>query len=554
MQLYVNMKDVNDNWILDGVFIFFLMFIFSYTAIMTFSSKVSLVAIFTSIFVAVIVLIPNLKYSFVYGYHDPLMHYGFVKELISLGHVPSEGFYASQYENAAGSHIAVSMVSIITGLDVILSMKTFIIVSLYIFPLMVYFMLKIMEINENLSRTVIFASTISLQSMYIFTGTNAIFVSLCMFFYFWLLLANGKLNNHSGVIIIILSAIRIIISHDVTSFFVLACLFLILMLNYLFKALKRPVFYSNIIQSLSILIIISIAAHFVFAAEQNLITLIRLLKDTINSLIAGSPPVALKFYQGFFKLTLFEKFQVLTVRFIQSAILLFLSCLTPFAVRRLRRTGHNLNLNFYYSLIFPVLIALLFFFIPLFIRPIMYRGLIYFSLFSPFLVGTTIFWFVYGNGFNYQKIRLFIIIFLLIMISIIQLYPCQPLLPKVSTKYGTYYAIDLRQVSSTYTRAAIRFTSIYNYKLNVWSDLITRGEIYALTRPSFQSLLTWHSDRSHLLIITHVGRAHIIPSASDAFVNEQYLRSALNKINVVYNNGESYIFLNMTNYIIETSD
>jgi len=544
-QVIANTKDINDTWILEGIFPLFLLFTLIYAIIVGFSSNTKFIAIFTSIYLVTVVLIPNLKYSFIYGYHDPLAHYGFIRDTISLGHVPDTGYYASQYGSTPGSHILVSTLSIVTGLDVVTSMKVFLVMSSFILPLVVYFVLKKLYIQAQLSKLIIIAVAITFPAQYIFTGTGAIYSVFVVFIYFWLLFASGKSNERSNFAIATLLGVTVIISHDVTSFFVLICLVLALVFHFFTKRGKFSITYSRTTEFFSVMIILVIFAHFIFASSFNFSALLSLIRNSIDSLFTSASPVAFGYYQSFFELSLLQKLDVLAVRFAKNAILIFLSILAPLAIWRLKLSDDNLK-KFYGNLAIPTFIALSLFILPLFVRPLVSRGLIYLSAFSPFLAGITIFWFICSRRYRFQNIILAVVVFSLISISIIQIYPCQPLIPQVSTEYGNYYIADWRQLSTAYTRSMIYFVATYNSRLNVWADGITRGEIYGLTSPTFQSLLTWHSSSSPLLLLSHAGDAHIIASAREAIANEQYLQNASQKNSVIYNNGKSLILFNAT--------
>lgn len=137
--------------------------------------------------------------------------------------------------------------------------------------------------------------------------------------------------------------------------------------------------------------------------------------------------------------------------------------------------------------------------------------------------------------------------------SIIQLYPCQPLIPQLSTEYGSYYIGDWRQVNTAYTRSMIYFAANHGLKLNIWADDITRWQIYGLASPAFQSRLSWHITSAAIVLLTHAGNAHVIPSARNAIAHERYLQNALRSNSIIYANGESYILFNATAGLIQKS-
>ena len=157
LQISANTTDTNDGWILEGLVPSFLLLTLVYSIIVGFSSDLKLIAIISAIYLVAINMIPNLKYAFIYGYHDPLNHYGSIKETIALGNVSELGIYEEQYAATPGMHILVSELSIITGSSALTAMKLFLILRPLILPLAVYFVVKKLDVSNGLAKAIIAA-------------------------------------------------------------------------------------------------------------------------------------------------------------------------------------------------------------------------------------------------------------------------------------------------------------------------------------------------------------------------------------------------------------
>lgn len=546
----VNVKDINDTWILEGLVPPFVVLTLLYIMIVSFSADLKQISIFSSIFMSTLNLIPQLKYVFIYGYFDPLPHYQFIHELTRSGFIPNSGYYANQYGTTAGSHIFVSELSIITGLDTVAAYKFFLAASPFMIPLTVYLILRKISAPTGLSKIIIITTAITSPILYRFTGTVAIYSLYVLFIYLLILLACERFTTRSTFVIAALVGIRIVVSHTVTSFFLITCLLSILILRFGKKAGEPSQVSSSTFIFSSMTFIVMILAYMSFVSNNNFSTILYLVRDSINSLLVGTPPGSVGYYTSFYELAPLEKVCVLAVRIGKDAVSFFLSILAPLAMFRLKPKENRLR-TFYYTLAFPASIAVSTFLLTQLIRPrIMSRGIIYFTAFSPFLMGITLFWFVHsGRHRRFKNAILPTALFCLASISLIQVYPCQPLVPMVSTGYGNYYVMDLRAVNSIYQRSMIQFINMYDLRLNIATDSITSFQIYALAQPSVQTLLTQRTSESEgyielqLILISSNESARTIPSGKDAILYMQSVQSTIMKNGVIYTNGKSHVVL-----------
>lgn len=547
-QSVLNMKDTNDTWILEGILPFFLLLTFLFVLIAVYSSDVGLVTILTSVYIVAINLIPQLKYFFVYGTFDPLVHYQFIQDMVRLGFVPSTDFYSVQYASSAGSHILVSELSILPGFDVLIAYKLFLAISPCIIPLAIYVAYKRLNMSTDLAKIILVSSVISSPVLYVFTGRAAIFPLYFLFICLALLTVCIKSHSRASWVIVTLIGIRIIISHDVTTFFLLAVLFSLLILQ-LFNKPFKPSFGSK--RSFTFLGMTFLAlgfAHFIFTSNSNLVTLISLFRNLVESLLMERPPGAITYYAGFYQLSFLDRFSVLVVRLGRDIISLSLSILAPLALYRMKL---NINVRkFYYALFIPATIALIIFITSQFTRSnFVDRGLGYFAAFSPFLVGITIYWLTRSKHQRLRNIILSVLMFSLILVSFLEFYPCQPLVPKVSSNSVSYYVMDLREANTIYQRYMLYFLNAYDNQSSVTTDVVTRFLMYALSNPTINAMVVGGNPldprtTAQLILVSLDINAHPIVSGTEAIQYFQDVANATMNRSIIYTNGKSCILLN----------
>lgn len=549
IQVFINVKDFNDAWILEGLFSYFLLFVLAYSVVVSFSSSLKSITIITSIFLVVVNLIPNFKYVFIYGHYDALAHYGFTQEMINSGHIPETGFYKDQYGSTPGLHIFLSTLSLMAGVNVSTSMKIFMTFFPSILPLAFYLVVKRLDMPNTLSKTTVVSAAIISPLTYNFTGTSSVYFFYVPFLCLYLLFVvqeRDLQHAHSFLIINILFAVAILISHDVTSIFLLAYFVLTGAIFMLKKVTGFSATFPYV--SLVLTLIVMIFAHFLYESNINFTKLLLLFKESISSLFLGRDPLALSYYKSFYGTTLLGKVAILAVRWVMYAVALLLVVLAPLTMRgklkdiRLRK--------FYNALALPLLLPICVFLLSLFVRELNERFIYYFLALSPFLAGATLFYLVYSRHRRFNNAILAITVFSLICVSVLQLYPFQPLIPRISTSYRSYYVVDWRQVNTAYDRSVIRFANRHNAKLPVATDNIMKWLIYGLADPSFQALVTKddllsaRGVEAPLILVSNDVDSHVIPSGREAMAYEYYVRQAIQKNSVIYTNGKSHVLLN----------
>jgi len=549
-QTTANVKDINDTWILEGLLPLFLLFTLLFVAIIVYSSNMKLITIFTAIYLFTINLIPQLKYFFAYGFFDPLYHYQFIHEMTNIGFVPKTGVYGVQYGSAAGSHIFVSELSILAGFDPLLGYKLFLAIGPIMIPLAIYVVYKKLNMPTDLAKIILVSSIVTSPILYKFTGWASIFPLYFFFIYLVILTICSQSNSRSSWVIVTLVGIRIIISHDVTTFFLLISLLSLLILQFFRKPFEPASTSRRLFTSLVMIFAVLGFAHFIFTSDYNLVTLISLFKDLAKSLLMSEPPGAITYYSAFFQLSILDKFFVLAVRMGKVLLSLFLSVLAPVAIFRIKLQDTDLR-RFYYVLAVPATISLLIFLLTQFLRSgLVERGVLYFSAFSPFLVGITIYWLIQPKFQRLRNVLPAVIMLSFILVSFLQFYPYQPVIPKVSTNSASYYVMDMRAANTIYQRSVLYFLNTHNSELTIATDPVTRGLMYAVSNPSINALVIQEDPldpqgKAQLIIVSFDENALPIVSGRKAIVYFQGVQNATMNKSIIYTNGKSGALLNI---------
>ena len=548
-QTLLHVTSVTDGWILDGLFPYFILFVIAYALVVSLSADLRLTAIATSVFLVVFTSVPNLKYVFVYGFYDPVAHYGFIQRIISSGFVPTQGFYSDSYGPTPGLHILVSAISVATGLDVSTSMKTFLTALAAVPPLAVYFVAKKLEMPDDLKKIMIVSAAIAFPITYVFSGTHCIYSLYVLFAYALLLCFSQKRISRADFILGTMFGIGLSLSHDVTSFFLLMILSAIFIFLFIKNQLKHSSESHRQFAFLALTFVAVSVTHFIFVSSVDFSRLLKLGVSFLESLFFGSETGATTYYPGFSGLTFLDQARVSVVRFARDAITMIMIVLAPVAVYRLKL--RKSNSRFYEILYVSTFVAVIVFFVSSYVRPSDQRGTEYLWGLSPFLIGVTLFWFAgHGRG-RFGRVRSFVIISSIILISSLQIFPFQPLIPKIPTSLGSFYVVDWRTINNAYDLSLVRFTGEHDSRMTLAVVAVTRWQIYGVTDVSFQSLLTWDDPTkdmnitADLILVSLDPNVH--PIASGRLAIEYYQRAQnMTSVNgILYNNGESCLLLNL---------
>jgi hypothetical protein len=262
-------------------------------------------------------------------------------------------------------------------------------------------------------------------------------------------------------------------------------------------------------------------------------------------LLASEQPKVVEVYGTFFKLSLLERIRVLIVGYAQYALTLLLCIISVILIFKDRKSIMHSTRDFYYI----VSIVFLFSFISFLVSAYLWvntvhRILNYISLFAAFLIGSFM-----SKLSQRNKIFLLTTILIFLLISTLQIYPCQPLIPKRPTLYGEYYVQERRFINTIYHRSLAEFIDSYDDQLSIASDGILLSQMYGFLSSSKQKLisneniLNEETLQSNLIALSPSTDANIIIYS----YAEKYLNMFMNLTetkSIMYTNGKSYVLLN----------
>jgi hypothetical protein len=188
------------------------------------------------------------------------------------------------------------------------------------------------------------------------------------------------------------------------------------------------------------------------------------------------------------------------------------------------------------------------------------RYVVYALALSPFFVGMGL-WGVHeflsrrlsrfsSKGKLISKVLYVSVVFLLISASLVQVFPCQPLVPQVEG----LYVVDYRGANSIYQREMIAFFGEhFPSDVKVSSDGMTSWQLLGLTNASFnfdylyqQNPLVENESLATVVLLHYGGRSGRLNEPIEYRTLEHVTEVRSGFGNSVYDNGESFVIVRAT--------
>jgi len=529
--VFLNQRNYQDVWILQGIVVPTAIFIFFFLVAETFIQENKTLVILAASLLAAMNLVPGLKYQLFSGVFDAPSHFRFTDQIASQGYIPENEHISEQYSGNPGMHIFMASISIISGISTN-DVFRFIIPALSgLVPFIIYFVTK--DILDNTTqRYVIIAS-----SFPIFT----------------------KMNKRTFLLIFAILGFNVIISHAITSLFVsfllVGTLIILKSLEILGKKSLGRVRVATVVAP-SLLYVVLFLAWWANTSSYNLNTLV----DLTRALLVGAPtstPVPTRFHS----ISLMPRLQVLAVFHLRDGIIGMLSLFGLFVfLRKLRLNEVSDKTETFYKFLIVFLsnfaLFLFFEFVSGFGNIEYGRFIVYALPLCVFLVGLTL-WRLckFLNGISVKPIirNLAFASFLFILVSscLIQFYRCQLLVPRSNVlsddlpenEYLVYFGV----VNTIYQIEMISFAEMHSYNSSIASDATTRFQVYGFSDPSFFSRHVWHSplkpgqSPKWGLFLLHTVKAGHPSEKAEYRTRERIENFRLEAGNIIYDNGESFI-------------
>jgi hypothetical protein len=295
--------------------------------------------------------------------------------------------------------------------------------------------------------------------------------------------------------------------------------------------------------------------YFIYASDLNFAILAENIIAIWNILLKGTELPTLTYYGNFFKLSLVDQLKVMLVNFANYIVMSILSIfgIVVLAKKKLPtlRPPNSKSISFYY-LMAAIFIFGIATFIPTYLVWRIYYRIFYNIRFTiPFLSALTISFVEQKFPRNVRKIFASFILFIIISVSILQVFPYQPLIPKESVRGISFPVQEFRLIVSVYQRFTLRFLNTYNNGFNIYLEDSIRWISYAFMDLYKQKLIT-SSDpiiqnakpgNQSLVVISPSSRTNYIIYSKAVTVMDYFLEAGQN-YSLLYTNNEWYIFGN----------
>jgi hypothetical protein len=555
VEVLLNQRGYQDSWILQDIFVPTILYVLTFSVVAVLLDNNKLIALICASFLVVLNAIPNLKYDFFYGTFDSVGHYGYIRDLVSLGHVASTGYYAPSYQDFPGMHIFIGSLSIISGVSINVAIKLVTSMIVGIIPLMTYLATN-RVFEPRIQRFIIIASGLPTFASYTLTGTD---FALPLYFCITCLILRSLFteNKRDYTIVLLILVFGLLFSHAMTTLYLISFLVGAVLLLKLLSIKEKWVMKnyrktSILVIGILMILIVSFAARLTFESGTILETFIDAIKSFLGHKALGIVP------STFLKVPLSAKLVFVVLTYIMDAVIALMGCLGVIVLFvKLRHKNREIYEKFYTFLlcIMTAILALLAFQFLSGFSGIEYERLIdYAIVLSPFLVGLFLWHLNYHFGrYRFGSALVFLVLFSSILVSLIQFYPFQPIVPTANVLSqnlpANEYILDYRSVNTVYQERMILFAESFSpNSAIVASDTVTRWQIYGFANDTFISRVEYNSPLQvsnlnwNLFLLHYDGKAGSLnePVANRTSERLTELKDALGN-DVVYDNGESFI-------------
>ncbi|HEY3312583.1 MAG TPA: hypothetical protein VGK00_13160 [Anaerolineales bacterium] len=553
-------RNYQDSWILEGVIWPFAGFVLVFIIVLWAEKDNRFVAVLCSWAVIVILLVPSLKYSQVYGQAiDGVVHYRMIEDLITTGRTTP-----NIYQAIAGMHSWLASMGLTSGLGAADIVKLGFPLIGGILPLLLYWICQRTQMPSDLTKYVISLSCLATYPYHSLTGTGFTLVPLILFLGA-LLLREYYSNSMSEKIIFTLIALIVLIQlavwHSTTP---LILLLLLASISFTPVAVwiatdrNREVRINVRFLEMCLLALILIIGYHTIEVDR----VFKIVFTRLYQLIVAENHPADIVPASLFKLTLVEGIKVYMVMYGREALVLLLAGAGFFAFWRYRKRFDHLLFSYaYWSLIVIVFVVA----IPLSAIGLDFKRLIWIPLaISPFFMGFFIWWWNQwwlprSNITKWlKKIAGSVFILAAVGIFVIEFYTYQPMIPKsksLTPETPDEYVVWVHQVNSAYQQRMITFAEnnsspAIRFDIDIlgnrqyiryygWSKI--RGLYLPLA--SFMGFKDNRNNQTGKLFLLHwPGKAGGFgEQVKDRSIN--YLKNLRDTVGwgLIYDNGESYI-------------
>lgn len=556
-----NQRDYQDAWILEDISVPAFLYILTFVLVSTMITDNKIVVLICVSFIVTMNAVPNLKYLYFYGTYDSVGHFGFIKRMLTLGQVPETGFYSAFYSDFPGMHIFIGSFSLITGFDLNISIKLITSTIFSFFPMLIYSLTNHV-FDKNAQKYIVLFSGFPLVMSYVLTGTTFGISLFCLFFYLFFKKNLLEFDERRYAVMLIITAFSLIVSHAVTtlSTIIFMCISIVLIKSASFH--RKMLSCTNLIRKYSPFFIVLATLFFTWLIFKANFVYEKLV-DYMKQILMGTSKETL-IPERFFALPFFERLIIFVIKHIKDFLVITLSFIGFIVLIKQFNKNVHLVKNLYLPLIclLSSIASFIFFQSATNFAEIEYRRFIdYMMPFTPFFVG--LFFWDLENRLKKSVKQKFVIVFLLalvffslILISLLQVFPYQPIVPRANVLSKDMpesdYIVDFRMVNTNYQIKMIQFAERFSTAgTRVTSDVVTRWQIFGFASETFSTKYIWDrpleigtftgNEQWNILLLHYCGKSGPLNEKIEYRTSEALaiLRKAL--VNNIYDNGESFI-------------
>jgi hypothetical protein len=416
--------------------------------------------------------------------------------------------------------------------------------------------------DKRVQRYIIISSGLTVTSMsYYLIGTTFCIPLFTIFFCVVLKTNLSSIANRAYALVLLVCFCGILFSHAATTlslaFFLNLGLILMITIGFVRKSSLGSFFvhrYMGIFGLVSVILIAWLSLK--------VTSLFEFFIQVTQSYLTGSE-ISTPLPSTFFRLPLFDALKVFALHNATDAVAVVLTAAGLLVLfKKLSRQNSYLTKRFYLPLI-CYLVAMLFLFCFAFTtgRYEYSRFLAYALALSPFFIGLFL-WDIdehFKNVHNKTWIRSFVFFFLIfgiISVSLIQIFPYQPLTPGadvLSEKLpANEYIFDFRGINTIYQIDMIHFAErLSSSNARIASDTVTKFQIQGFAGVAFANRVIWYSPLDFnftelgrewdICLLHYDGRSgplnELVANRTRAVIDE----FRANNGNTVYDNGESFV-------------
>jgi hypothetical protein len=539
-------RDYQDSWVLEGIELPFLLFVSIFTCVFFSERKVSWFVSLAVLARVVFVLVSSLKYVWFQGvFIDQQLQFNLASYVFSTGTISTQAVTTSFsfYIGSPLLHVLTAMISLVTGISIVDSMKLIPVLLAPLVPLMTYCILKLLKLDheKNILKLSLFFSAIPLADTQLLVAGSLFGVPLALLSLFTLVAALQK-HDRRYWLLCAFFLVALAAAHSVSSFILSAIIAGVFIIQR-FPRFK-PKFHLRSVTALAVVIIglswLMFPAYF---------TMQEISRDFLISVPTGSAPRAEAIAPTFIQLlqvspfSAVETFIVFYGADIAFIILTLISLIFLLKMRRNQNAASSFLVLFTILMFFAILLGLG---INIGAR----RGLILGRMVTPLFAGIAVYYCV-----RTKKWLIPIIIAALLLFSTVQFYNCQPMLPSANVLNKNLSSdvpiAFVTNVNSVYQRQSVSFALHYINSGRITSDSNTRNQIAGVASSDFMSVHVLNNnpldpldpDLSYDYYMIHFpGKAGQITESASAR-DPVLIGETIANNSVIYNNGESFVLV-----------